>query len=199
MAELAGYSAAIKISGTATSMTGEATTTADNQNYQITNAVKQVLDLATAPTVLDDGVATAEAYIVNYLNGTITFATVDALRGTITITGKYLPMSTAAYAHALTINRATDLLDVTAFSATHKKRIGGLKSASGTINQFDVTDTTYENALIAGVPIVIEFKAESSLTVDRYWALLESSEVAAAIADVQDQTISWISHNEWLK
>jgi len=198
MAELAGYSAAIKISGTATSMTAEATTTADDTSYQIANAVKQVLDRETAPTVFDGGVATAEDYTVNYLNGTITFDTDDDTR-VITVTGKYLPMTTAAYAHSLSISRATDLQDVTAFGATHKKRVAGLKSASGTLNQFDITDTTYIDALTAGKPIVIEFKAESTLEPERYWALLESDEVAAAVDGMQDETISWISHDEWLR
>jgi len=199
VAELAGLNTVIKISGAATSMTAEATTTSDNQVYQITSTAKQVLDRDTAPTVYDDGVETVESYTVNYLNGKITFATVDAGRGPITVTGKYLPMSTAAYAHSMSVSKAVDLHETTAFGATHKNRLAGLKSASGTINQFDVADTTYSDALTAGNPIVIEIRSESTAEPDRYWALLESDEVAAAIGGVQDETVSWISHDEWIK
>lgn len=199
MAELAGLNTAIKISGAATSMTAEATTLiTTGLVYQISNAAKQVLDINTPPTVLVGGSAvSASTYTVNYLNGKITFLT-SATR-TVTVTGKYLPMTTAAYAHSMSISEAVDLMETTPFGSTHKKRITGLKSASGTFNQFDITDATYESALTASVPVVIEHVAYSGAQPDRYWALLNSDEVAAAIGSVQDETISWISHDEWIK
>lgn len=198
MAELSGNNCVIKISGAATSMTGEATTTADDTVYQISNVVKQVLDRDTVPTVLDGGVATAENYTVNYLNGKITFADVDNAR-VITVTGKYLPMSIAAYANKMSKSENVDVLDTTAFSNTHKKRIAGLKSASGTLSQFDVTDTTYLDALTAGVPIVIEQRNISTDEPDRFWALLESDKVEAAVEGVQNETVSWVSYDAWIK
>lgn len=199
MAELAGLNTVIKISGIATTMTAEATTSTDNKSYQITDAVKQVLDIKTEPTVYDGGVETTEDYAINYLNGTVTFDTVDAGRGAITVSGKYLPMATAAYAHSMSKSESVDINDVTKFGDTHHTKIAGLKSASGTFNQFDVTDDTFVDALVAGNPVVIEIRSQANAEPDRYWALLESTEIQAAIASVQDQTVSWISHNEWLK
>lgn len=199
MSEVAGKDCIVKVSGAPTSFTSEATSTSDNQSYQISNAVKQVLDRDTPPTVYDDAIETIEDYTVNYLNGTITFETVDALRGPITVTGKYLPMSVAAYAHTSSNSRACDLLDVTPFGVTHRKRIAGMLSASGTLSQFDVTDTTYITALAAGDPVVLEQVTASGEEPDRFWALLESTELQAALENPQDEVISWISHDSWLR
>jgi hypothetical protein len=55
MAELAGKSCVIKISGTSTAMTGEATTSADNKNYQITSTTKRVLDMTATISILKKG------------------------------------------------------------------------------------------------------------------------------------------------
>jgi hypothetical protein len=195
--ERSGNECAVKISGAATTMTAEATTTADNISYQITNAVKRVLDRDTAPTVLDGGVETTEDYTVNYLNGTITFESEDTR--VITVTGKYLPMTTAAYAHATTHSKMCDMADVTAFGDTYKNRMATIKSASGTLSQFNVEDETYSDALVAGVPIVLEILSATGDEPDRYWALLESDEVQAAIDGVQDEVIGWVSYDYWLR
>lgn len=197
MAELAGKSVVIKISGEATAMTGEATTTTDNKKYQITNAVKRVLDRDTAPAVKDGGVVTEEEYTVNYLNGTITFADADPDR-VITVDGKYLPMSTAAYATEMSRSKQCDLHERTPFGVDAKLRLAGLKSASGTLTQLDLTDATFLDALTAGKPIVIEDRATSDSEPNRVWALLESDELKAAITDIQSETVSWVSYDEWL-
>ena len=198
MSEVAGYSTQIKISGAATEMTGETTTTADDTIYQITNAAKQVLDRDTAPTVLDGGVETVEDYTVNYLNGKITFATNDETR-VITVTGKYLPMSVAAYANQMSRSDNCDMLDTTVFGDTHKSRMAGLKSASGTLTNFYSADEVFGTALTAGVPIVIEDRTVSTDEPNRTWALLDSSEVSAAVEGVQGQTVSWVSYDSWLR
>jgi len=199
MTERAGKNTLIKISGVATIMTAEATTLiTTGLVYQITNAVKQVLDIATVPTVLVGGSAVSAAtYTVNYLNGKITF--LSSATRTVTVTGKYLPMTTAAYANQMSNSRACDMHEATAFQATHKSRIAGLKSASGTLAQFDVTDTTYSDALAAGLPVVMEIRTGLADEPDRFWALLESTEVQAAIDSIQSETISWVSKDAWLR
>jgi len=198
MPELAGFNTVIKISGAPTSMTGEATTTADDTAYQIAEVTKQVLDRDTAPTVLDGGVATAEAYTVNYLSGTVTFETADGDR-VITITGKYLPMTVAAYANQSSQSYNCDVKDVPVFGAEYKKRIPTLKYASGSLTQFNIADTTYSDALVAGDPIVIEHRAISTDEPNRFWALLNSDELQSAIDGVQAEVVTWISTDAWLR
>jgi hypothetical protein len=199
MAELAGLETVIKISGAATTMTAEATTTSDNQSYQVSNAIKQVFDRDTPPTVNDDGSPTAEAYTVNYLNGTIAFDSVDAGRGPITVDGKYLPMTVAAYAHSMSDNETCSMLDKTPFGATRIKRKAGLLAKSGTLNQFNVTDSTYVTALLSGNPIVLEDRETSLSEPNRAWALLNSTQLAAAVSGMQDMIIAWTSKDEWIK
>jgi hypothetical protein len=196
MAEIAGKGATIKVSGTATSFTAEETSTSDNQSYQIDAAAKQVWDRDTAPTVYEDDVETTETYTVDYLQGIITFEDADALRGTVTVTGKYLPMATATYAHEFSYNKGCDLMEVNKFGDSYKSRLAGLKYASGTLSQWDVTADYYKDALVAGNPVVIEFTAAAGEDEKRVWALLESVEMSAAIADPQNEIVTFVSTDE---
>lgn len=198
MAERAGRSAAIKVSGTALTFTTEATTTTDNQNYQITSAIRRVWDRDTTPVVYDDGLATAEEYTINKLNGTITFATVDALRGVITVSGKYLPMTSATYANQFSYRRGVEMMEVNKFQDTHKTKLSGTKFASGTLSQWDVISAYYKDALTAGDPVVIEFTSLAGEEPLRCWALLDSVEMQAAIDDPQNEIVSFISTDELL-
>lgn len=200
MAELAGKSVLIKISGSPTTMTGEATTSlGDNKAYQITNTAKQVVDFASALTVLEGGVATTDPYTFNYLNGTVTFDSADAGRGVITITGKYLPMTTAAYANSVSRSEVATLGDATVFQDEYRRRTPLLLSASGTLTQIDVTDSTFLNALLAGNPVVIEDRDTATSEPNRFRVLLETSELSAAIEDLQKNVVSWTSTDEWIK
>ena len=139
----------------------------------------------------------SSTYTLNRLSGKATFATASSR--VVKISGSYLPMTTAAYAHNATSNRAADVVDVTAYGDTHKKRAVTLLSASGSLSQFDITDTTYSDALSAGVPVVLELSEDGVVEPTRYWVLLESDEVTAAIDGVQDKTVSWVSYDTWLR
>jgi hypothetical protein len=261
MAELAGKSVAIKVSGTATAFVGEVTTGATDQYYQITDAAKRVLDrtetihvlvkgsnttteggtntttihkdshgLATGDVIINttranakrevtyvsaDEVtvtavtsqtsgdtieryiqAAASTYTLNRLNGKASFTT--STPRTVLISGKYLPMSTAAYANTMSRIKSIDLLDIASFGDSYKKRLAGLLHAAGTLTQLDVTDDTFNDALTAGVPIVIEDVDDSGSEPNRVWALLDQTEIAQAVADAQSNIISWVSHDEWL-
>lgn len=193
--ELAGRLAVVKASGTAVAMTAEATTATGNISYQITDATKRVIDRTEAVVVKDGGVVTAEAYTLNRLSGTVTFATATAR--TITIDGKYLPMAEVASAHEYSFNKAVDVLEVTPFAATHKKRIAGQKFASGTLSQWDINEYFYD-ALTADEPIVLEFRGTATGEPERLWAYLESSEMSAAISDPQNEIVTFTSTDELL-
>jgi len=198
MANKAGRLRNIKISGTKASLTAEETTATGNISYQITNADKRVLDYSETITVKDDGSATSEDYTLNRLNGTVTFTGTDTR--TITIDGYYLPMTTAAYAHEDSINVACDILDVSAYGDTNKDKIAGLIGAEGSLSQFNIVDTTYEDDLQARLPVVLEVRDEEDDTViDRMWVLLNSVEMSAAIGSPQDMVVSWSSKDEMLR
>lgn len=139
----------------------------------------------------------AGSYTLNRLNGTATFGT--ATSRTVLMSGKYLPMTIAAYANKMSRADAADLLETSVFLSDYKKRIVGLKSASGTLAQFDITDTTYTTALTAGEPVVIEDRTGAAAEPNRTWAILESDQVEAAVDGVQLETVSWISYDQFLR
>jgi hypothetical protein len=139
----------------------------------------------------------ASAYSLNRLNGLVTYA--SAISRVIKVSGDYLPMSTAAYANDMSRKTECDILEITQFGDSNKKRMPGLLSASGTLTNLDLTDTTYADALTAGDPVVIEDRDYSTSEPNRVWALLEGDELKAAISSAQNEPVSWIAHDEWLK
>lgn len=139
----------------------------------------------------------ATEYTLNRLNGKVTYP--SSASRTIRISGSYLPMSVAAYCREMSHSNAADLLDTSVFGLTHKSKLAGLKSASGTLTHIDVVDTVFVDALTSGTPLVLEDRTAAADAPNRYWALIESAEMAAAIADVQTQSVSWTSKNEWIK
>ncbi len=256
MSELAGKLATIKKSGEAVAFVGEPTTSTDDKKYQITDAIKQVLDrdadisvhlldsteaaevgtnetnikitahgLETGDLIVnttrdnaarlitkvdddnftvasvadqDDGdsidlypTEPAENYKLNRLSGTVTYDT--AVSRTIRISGEYLPMATAAYAHEYTYNREAEIHEVPRFLQAHMKRISGLKFASGTLNQWEISDSYFADALTDGDPVVLEFRGSEEGNPQRVWALIEQTEMQAAIDSPQDEIVTFIS------
>jgi len=203
--ELAGRLAVIKVSGDPVTAVAEGLTHVTDTVWQITDTLKQVLDRNTAPTLeKDDGLGGWDpiSYTkVNKLNGKFTFDGAGfAVTETIRIkTGNYLPLSSAAYAHAYTYNKQANLMEVSRFGDTHKKRIAGTKFGSGSLKQWDVTDTYFADVLTSGGPMVLELRASAAGDPQRLWALIESTEMSAAIDSPQDEAVSFISTDELLK
>lgn len=204
MSELAGRLAVIKVSGDPLTAVAEGLTHITNTEWQITDAIKRVLDRDVTPVLeKSDGVGgwVEITYTkANKLNGKFTFGGVGYVNTeTLRVkSGNYLPMSTAASAHEYSYNRSATMLEVTRFQDTHKRRIAGTKFGSGSLSQWDVIDTYFEDALTAGEPIVLEFRAETTGNPQRLWALIESAEISAAIDSPQDEAVSFISTDDLL-
>lgn len=195
---LAGKDVIIKVSGQGVVATGLATTTTDNKTYQIADELKQVIALNTPIIVYDNGVETTEKYKVHRLTGTIEFETEK--ERDITIDCTYLPLAKVAEAHVASYTEATDLHEVPQFGDTHKRRIPGLRYASGSLNTWDILDTTFTDALTSGKPVVLEVKpsAQEGKT-KRLFALLESTEMSLAIDNPSEQSVSFISTDEFIR
>ncbi|ATW27947.1 hypothetical protein [Candidatus Formimonas warabiya] len=194
----AGKKALVKIPGTAVAFTDEATTTSDNKSYQITNTTKRVWHKTAAVTVEVNGTVTGEQYTLNRLNGTVTFSVANGSRGTVTVTGQYLPMSAAAEAHEWKLTMEAENLEVTPFQAVYRTKIQGLKGASGSISQWNVIDRYYYNALVGGNPLVLELYPQDTLTPLKIWAVLNSDELSAALDAAQDEAVSFESTEDLL-
>ncbi len=83
--------------------------------------------------------------------------------------------------------------------STHRKRMKGQKFASGSISSWDVVDSYFRDALTSGDPVVLEFRGQDSGDPQRVWALLENTEMAAAIDSPQEETVSYISTDKLLE
>ena len=136
------------------------------------------------------------AYTLNRLNGIVTYAT-PVVR-VIRVSGDYLPMSSAAYAHDFSKKTSANTIPITSFLATYVKNMAGTKFASGTLSQWDVTDSYFNDALVAGNPIVIEFRSQAADEPERMWALLDSEEMKDAIEGAQDEIVTFISTEDLL-
>lgn len=162
-----------------------------------TITVEAVTNQVSGDTIVKYPTEDPADYVLNRLNGTVTYDT--ATSRTIKISGSYLPLSVAAYAYQMGRNDSCELIDITKFGDGSRKRMAGLKSASGTLTNFYSEGETYNAALVAGDPVVIEDRTESTDEPNRTWALLESDEVASAIDGVTNQIVTWISHDEWIR
>lgn len=194
MAKLTGKKALVKVSGAALTLTNEATTDAGaHLVYQITNAAKRVLDPTAAITVKEDGVTTVAAYTLNRLNGTVTFTVARGGAVAVTVTGFYLPQSTAISATEWSLSLSGMNGDVSEFGDVWVQRLAISKDATGTVKSWrDTVDRTWENALVAGTPIMLALYTLSSGPPDfLVWVTLNKQQVQAALKSAQSQSIDW--------
>lgn len=107
-----GYVATLKKPGVSTAMVTEACTHLAGQNYQITNAAKQIMDRATAPVVFDGGVDhTADVTAIDFLFGIVTFRVGYVVGGAVTITGHYFPMQNLAKFQSFTLTQTATAIN----------------------------------------------------------------------------------------
>lgn len=192
-----GRLAKVNITGDPIAFTDESTSTTDDKTYSIDNPIKEIWALGVDAVVKEDGVVTTEEYTVNKLKGQVTFATVDALRGVITVSGSYLPRMelTEAHEYSLTINGET--LDNTKFGSNFTTKQQGLKSAEGSLSEFFNTQQYLLKDLIEDNTVVIEFFQNRNDTTKYYrlFAKITSDELSAPVADLVDMSISFESTN----
>lgn len=187
----AGRLAKVHVAGTPVTFTDEAMSTSDNLTFTITDTNKKVWDWETAVTVKVDSVEVTSGFTVYKLEGKVVFDSVQT--GVVTVSGKYVPTSQAAEAHKYSLNLEGESLDNTRFQDEYKRRIQGLKSASGTISQWVTIDTYFINALISGKPVVLELYPQATMEPFRLFAILESDEMSAAVTGQQDESVSFVS------
>lgn len=159
--------------------------------------VASVTDQAAGDTIMRYPTEATTAYSLNRLSGKVTYA--SASSRVIKISGDYLPMSTAAYCNTMNDSRACNMLDISKFGTQYKTKLAGMLSASGTFTQLNMADTTYSDAIVAGDPVLLENRTKSTDEPSRYWVLLDSDEIQAAVDGVQNETVSWQSTDEWLR
>jgi len=186
---LAGNKALIKEQSAATVFTDEATTTADNQIYQITNTTKRIFDYDTTLIVEDAAVPTTENYTVSKLNGTVTFDSIDAGR-VITFTGKYVTLVNVVEAKEFSFDGVQDMGDTTVFQNEDRTFKPLLRSATATISKFYSIDNYFIDMLFNGDVKVIEFYYDNAENPFRVYALVSSDSLAIPIEALQEESIN---------
>lgn len=187
-----GRKALVKVSGTSTAMTAEATTnTGDNKTYQITATAKRVIDPTATITVKVGGITTAESYTLNRLVGKITFALVDAGRAAVTVDGNYLPMSNAAQAKEYSWTLEAENAEDTEFQDVWKTRVQALLNFSGSLGKWYV-DGYFIDALRNDDIKMLEIYADNSVNPDvRAWVRLTSAVGSASVDGLVEKSIDF--------
>lgn len=194
MAVLAGRSADIYIvSGTGTTMTGEAVTSLGSGVYQITNTAKRAIDPNSTLTVLD-GVSTVPPanYQVGWASGKITLTNGYTLGGTMTVTGKYLTLSAAAQGTEWSVTPDVTLQETQTFGDSWKEHTAVMRSAQITFGQFyndEYFHTNRDNYFILYL--------YANVSANTRWmvaARMTSAGIATGENDVIRQNVSFQSH-----
>lgn len=131
----AAHSTVIKTTGTSTAVVaGACTDGGAHTAYQLTDATKRAMDPTVVPVVYEDGVATAAAYTIDGLTGTVTFAAARGGAVVVTMDYSYLPLLAVAAGKEFSVESTAALADKTTFDDSGiRKRMATLFDAKGTI------------------------------------------------------------------
>lgn len=189
----AAWQAQVKVSGTSTAMTGEATTSLGGGQYQVTNAAKRVIDPTAAITVKDGGsTVSSSLYSVDKLFGIVTFSGYTAT-GAVTIDSSYLPTAAVGECKGVTITVNADLADASVLESQAKKRATTLLDWSGKLDRLalplDDLDSgtagtqSLDSWMKAGTPRLLDVLFTTGARF-RGWFVVESYEVQSSVADL---------------
>lgn len=193
----AGYVAKILKSGTATTFTDEAVTLITGNTYQISDATKNVWDRLTA-VVVKDGATTLDAgddYTVDYLFGRVTLTAPPG--GTVTISGKYLPMTQVAKANGFTLTQNANANDVSVFETAqanggYQTYEPGLRTASLSLQGIYSASNGFRALLAARAELVIEINPDGGgKSVARGWFKAMGTGQSGDVGDLEQQTLNF--------
>lgn len=187
---LAAHGSTLKVSGTATAVTDEPTTSLGGGVYQVTSTTRRAWEPSVAVVVADGGTPVSSTlWSFDYLYGRVTFNGYTPT-GAVTVTGSYLPTYSVAEVTGFNFTFGPELLDRTSFdSGGVKQKLGGLLDGSGSVeflsNPLDDVDTgaggtqSLVTRHAAGTPMLLDVVFSSGLGF-RAWIVLEGIEENAA-------------------
>jgi hypothetical protein len=190
----AGYLATVSVTGTATTMTAEAMGNLAGTVFQITDATKQVVDPSTAIVIKDGGVVWGGTYTFDYLTGTITLS--GAPGGAVTIDGKFLPRRQILAAYEVSASLSRNIPDSSLLGTEFTQRTSSLGDITGSMSCYDSgltiygTDVDMAQIVKDGTTKLFDI-AWSATSHLRFFALIESAEVSAAVDGVETVSFSY--------
>ena len=194
----AGYVAKLKTSGTPTTFTAEATTLVSGKTYKITATTKNIWDRST-PITVTDGVTdvTGQVLSVDYLHGPITFKPSYTVVGTITLAGKYLPMTQIAGANSFTLTQNAVAIDDTDYVIAqgnngYRTYIYGLKTVKLAVKGIFNASNNFRTLLQARSEMIIEINPDgSSKSVARGWFKPITLGQSGNVGALEDQSLDF--------
>jgi hypothetical protein len=170
--------------------------------YQITSAVRRLVDPVQAITVKDNGTTIASTlWAFNYLEGKVTFSGYTAT-GPVTVDAYYLPVASILEVKSFDIAVKPDLLDSTSFdSGGARAKKAGLMTCTGSFAFLSLAtadldtgtggDQSLASFLSNGTPKLLEFKLGSSTSYFRAWVLISGVETKADVAGLVEGTANF--------
>ncbi len=203
MSSTPGRLALVKIGGTPTAFTAEAVTVlTTNKKYQIANAAKQVWSPTATITVLAAASPVdpvADPYTINRLTGVIDFTNTTA-RGTVTVTGTYLPMQTVAKAKEVSYTHGNELLDDTTFDSNgREENIPGIKSIAATLgkNWESTYAAIFTAAIINQTLMVIQIFHNRNVAADlAFWARPTKQTIDIATRSIIGESLTFAGSHD---
>lgn len=192
---IAFYGSTIKIPGTSTAFTGEATTLVSGTTYQLNTAARRVLDPSVAVVVKDAGTPVAVSS-VNYLFGTVTLA--SAPGGAVTVDANYLPLVTVAEVKEVSIKASRTTLDkTTTDSGSARERAAGLLDFEASLvalttrlTDFDGGGGTQTLESNYGSNVLLEWRPGGTGDYFRGWGILEAIDDKDSVDALHEVSVS---------
>ncbi len=203
MPSTAGRLGLVKVGGTPTAFTDEAVTVlTTNKKYQISNTAKRVWSPTAMITVKAAGVAVdpvADPYVINRLTGVVTFTNVSA-RGTVTVSGTYLPMLTVAKCHSVMYAHGNEVLDDTTFdSLGFEENIPGIHSINVTLgrNWESTYSAIFKNAILNATQLVIQIFHDRNVAADlAFWARPTKQTISIATRSIIGEELTFVGTSD---
>lgn len=205
---VAGYRAAVKLTGTSSAMVGEPMTQITTTTAIVTNTAKRVFDPAQAVTILDNAVDVSASCSVDYVSGVVT-RTSGTWTGPVTVDANYLPLLTVAEVNGVKINMSRPELETSIFGVEDKAFILGEKSASGEIASLDLGNTdldpgagteTIEAMQDAATPKLLEVTLDPDAALGhqlwRGWVLFPGLDLSSAPSELVKSNVKWTASKE---
>jgi predicted secreted protein len=199
----AGYIVKLMKGGEPQTMTGEAMSLVSGKTYVITNTAKQLIDVDTTVTVLDNAVDhTADVENIDFLFGKVTFKSSYTVTGPVTITGKYVALTAIAGARTFTLTQtatANDNTDIPDAKSNGGWRTfetdSGLKSVSLEIGGIFKSTNDFRTALQTRSKVYIEINPDNSnLSVARGLMKYAGRSQSGDVGALEQETITLRLH-----
>ena len=207
----AAYLTEVKLGGTPTTMSSEATTqSSDGSVYQITDATRRVLNRKSSavPTVYQNAVAANSSnYQLNYLFGKVNFDSTKASSIAVTISGEYIPVGSSekiTHCNSHDVAIESDVLEDTGYkeaqeSSGNRSRLLGLMDSNVGLDRFEDGGREFFNALSSKDDLLIEVKPAGADPTFRGWYKVEETNFSGGVEDLEAKDVTLQANAETIE